>query len=215
MMEAANPLTQDILKAMNEDDLTIYASILDESDGVSVLMAQASEAKDDSCSVLLPSADTVKKLQSLEAQVGPKRNLILVNTQWKRKTDFGFFGEDEQVGFAERFEPTFYSGNLMVEGEQIRIVRSYPGPWRVFLRVEDADTGIVTWELVGEKDLTTDKPTGWDQDSANQSDGGRLFDYGQPSYREIEQMIVFMDGYKPKSMAERAAAAFTFIKDTL
>lgn len=213
MMEAASPLMQDILKRYG--DVSIQTSMLDASDGVSVLMAQAAEAKDDSCSVLLPSADTLTKLQSLEKQVGPKRNLILVNPQWKRKTDFSFFGRNEQVHFAELFEPTFICGNLIVEGDQVRFLRSYPGPWRVFLRMENVETQTVTWKQIGEKQVLLRKPAEWEQDPANQRDGGRLFDYGQPTYREIEKMIVSMDGYKPKTMTERAAAAFTFIKDTL
>ena len=213
MMEAASPLIQDILKSSG--NVSIQASMLDASDGVSVLMAQAVEAKDDSCSVLLPSADTLSKLQSLEKQVGTKRNLILVNPQWKRKTDFSFFGRNEQVQFAELFEPTYFCGNLMVEGDQVRLLRSYPGPWRIFLRMEDVETQTVTWEQIGEKQVVLEKPAAWEQDLANQRDGGRLFDYGQPTYGEIEKMILSMDGYKPKTMAERAAAAFTFIKDTL
>jgi len=215
MVEAANPVMQRIIRnSLGTEEVAIQASILDESDGVTVMMAQASEAKDDSCTVLLPSADTLSSLEMLEEQVGPKRNLILANTQWRRKSDFSFFGRDGQVQYAESFEPTFYCGNLMVEGEQIRILRSYPGPWRVFVRQEDEE-GTVTWGQIGEKQVVETKPSGWNLEQRNRGDGGRLFDYGHPTYREIEQMIVSMDGYTPKSMAERAAAAITFIKDTL
>ena len=216
MMEAARPLMQRVLE--NLGALTISTSMLDSSDGVYALFSQAKAAKDDACTVLLPSSDSVTVLQGLEAQVGPKRNLILVNAQWKRRTDFGFFGGGDQVAQVETFVPTFSCTNLMVEGDQVRVLRSYPGPWRVFLR-QNADANKegsnVVWTEIGQKEVQEDKPLDFDQDPANKRDGGKLFDYGQPSYRECETMIMAMDGYRPKSVTERAAAAITFIKDTL
>jgi hypothetical protein len=211
MAQAADPLMQDVLKNMGAQQTSI--SILDESDGVGAIMAQAEDPRSDSCTVLLPSADTVTKLQSLDNQVGSDRDLILVNTQWKRQTDFGFFGNSDQVKYIEMFVPSFYCSNLMVEGEQVRILRSHPGPWRVFLRLEEE--GVVEWRQIGDQQIVDSKPATWDKDPANKRDGGKLFDYGQPGYREIETMIVSREGFAPKSLAERASASFTFIKDTL
>jgi hypothetical protein len=211
MAESATPLIQTVLRTLGAQQLSM--SILDDSDGVGAIMAQAKDAKNDSCAVLLPSADTVKKLQALDRQVGNDRDLILVNTQWKRKTDFGFFGGRDQVTCTESFLPTFFCSNLMVEGEQVRILRSHPGPWRVFLRFEE--DGVIDWRQIGDKPLLASKPETWDSDFANSRDGGRLFDFGQPTYQEIATMITSRDEFVPKTMAERASAAFTFIKDTL
>lgn len=211
MAEAATPLMRTVLQNLGAQQMAV--SIIDESDGIGAIMAQAEDPKNDCCTVLLPSADTVTTLQSLDKQVGPGRDLILVNTQWKRKSDFGFFGGNDQVMYTEQFVPTYYCSNLMVEGEQVRILRSHPGPWRVFLRLEE--DGVVDWRQIGDKPVLEAKPTTWDKDPTNARDGGRLFDFGQPTYREIETMITSRDSFAPKSMAERAAAAFTFIKDTL
>ena len=211
MAEAAAPLMETVLRNLGAKQSAM--SILDESDGIGVIMAQAEDPKSDSCTVLLPSADTVKKLRSLDSQVGPDRDLILVNTQWKRKSDFGFFGAGDEVKYSERFWPSFFCSNLMVEGDQVRILRSHPGPWRVFLRFED--DGVVDWQQIGESAVLPSKPATWDSDPANSRDGGRLFDFGQPTYKEIGNMITSRDGFLPKTMAERASAAFTFIKDTL
>jgi hypothetical protein len=136
-----------------------------------------------------------------------------VNTQWKRRTDFGLFGRGDQVSYVESFISSFFCSNFMVEGEQARVLRSYPGPWRVFLRLENEEDGTIEWQQIGDKEVVPIKPAGWDP--ANSRDGGKLFDYGQPTYQEIETMICSREGFMPKSMAERAAAAFTFIKDTL
>jgi hypothetical protein len=185
-------------------------------------MAQAEAARDDSGSVLLPSADNMAALRNLEAQVGPVRNLLLVNSQWRRRSDFGgnsLFGDAvaEGVAFVDRFEPTFSLTNFICDGDSIRVLRVYPGPWRVFMRTDDADTGIVDWNQIGSKDVVDldQKPANWDNLQENQRDGGRLFDYGQPTYKEILDMLIASPGYKIKSPVERAATAINFIKDTL
>ena len=250
MMEAASPLIKNVMMMQPQQDpdqqdpdqsedtskmkMEIAESVIDEADGVRALFGQApsSSSKDDCCSVLLPSADTVEKLMELDQQVGPERNLIVVNSQWRRKTDFGmglaFFGNgkrDEKIQFVERFEPTFHCSNIMVEGDIIRVLRTYPGPWRVYLRVVAdenvaiaADTMSIDWVEIGSKDLVMSKTKEWESkakaDDADQ-DGGKLFDYGIPSYSEITVMITSREGYVPKSLSERAAAAFAFIKDTL
>lgn len=234
MMEAASPLVKDILKLQpvsknseEESDgnrqmasMNILERVIDEADGVRALFAQANDAKDDSCSILLPSGDTVMKLKEIDAQVGGKRNMILVNSQWRRKTDFGiafFGGREEKIRFVEQFVPTFHCSNSMVEGEIVRILRTYPGPWRVFLRVVK-ESGDVYWVNIGEKPVLDEKTAEWEQSLINNGgdyDGGRIFDYGIPTYKEIEIMISSREGYIPKSLSERAAAALVFIKDTL
>jgi Domain of unknown function (DUF1995) len=212
MAEAAFPLMKTVLRNLGAKQMDLR--IVDESDGIGAILAQADDPKKDSCTVLLPSADTIKTLQSLEEQVGLSRDMIIVNAQWQRKSDFGIFGgRDKRVFYAEKFVPSFYCSNLMVEGEQVRILRTYPGPWKVYLRSEE--DRIVIWSQIGEKPLLEEKPATWDMDPANLRDGGRLFDFGKPAYREVETMIKSQDGFAPKSIAERASAAFSFIKDTI
>lgn len=217
MMQAAKPLVQSILATAVSDKVVDFQEILlDESDGVYAILGQVTDdAKKDMCAVLLPSGDTVSMLQKLESQVGDERDLLLVNSQWKRRSDFGGFlwADDKSVTYAEGFAPTFSLTNLICEGESVRILRNYPGPWRVFIR-EDAD-GKIDWTELGQREVVDEKPADWSQQSANQRDGGRLFDYGQPSYQEIVDMLNMSPAYTPKSPAERAAAAFLFIKDTL
>jgi len=228
MMDAASPLIRDVLKlslpynetTKTKSSLDIDEGVIDEADGVRALFSRGDRPVDDSCAVLLPSADTVGKLQNLDGQVGPKRNLMLVNAQWRRKTDFGlglFGGRDEKIGFVEGFEPTFHCSNTMVEGENVRTLRAYPGPWRVFIRVVDeSDATKVDWVEIGTKDLLPSKTKEWEAAAREEGeyDGGRLFDFGIPSYREVEEMIVSREGYTPKSLSERAQSALTFIKDT-
>lgn len=211
MIEAAFPLMEDVLGNLGAEKIS--QSIIDESDGIRLMMAQATEAKDDSCTVLLPSADTIQQLESIDGQVGESRNLMLVNAQWRRRSDFGFFGRQKQVSYAETFVPTFHCSNLMFDGEQVRVLRSYPGPWRVYVREEGRAS--VGWTEIGQKDFVASKPVDWENQDANKKNGGRLFDYGQPTYQEIGEMIVGRDGYQPKTVTERAAAAFTFNKDAM
>ncbi len=223
MAEAASPLIRDMLLTQ-DTKLNIQETVIEQSDGVRALFCQGDDPKADCCAVLLPSADTADKLQELDGQVGEKRNLIVVNSQWKRKSDFGanlaFFGNkrDEKVTFVEGFEPTFHCSNVMVEGDIIRILRSYPGPWRVYLRtVDPEDEQNVDWIEIGTKEYEEEKTTTWEKKVKEQgdNDGGKIFDYGIPSYDEIADLIKNREGYVPKSLSERASSAFTFIKDTL
>ena len=203
---------------------SIQKVLLDASEGVSALLVQATKARDDACAVLLPTAETVtattaSSLYSLDEQVGPSRTLFLVNPQWRRRSDFGqsIFGTDDRAAdYAETFVPTFSLTSLICEGESIRVLRTYPGPWRVFLRQENGSAAAaVEWNQVGSKNVVETKPTDWQRQPANQRDGGILFNYGQPTYHEIVEMLQTSNDYTPKSPAERAAAAFNFIKDTL
>ena len=227
------------------DVLTIQESIIDSSDGVRALFTQApNNPKDDSCVILLPSADTVPIIQQLDKDVGEERNLCLVNSQWRRKTDFGiinnnnnnngngmfssWFGggsnndnnKSDQIAFVEGFEPTFHCTNIMVEGDIVRILRTYPGPWRVYLRIvmDENNKDSIDWVLIGTKDVLSTKTDEWDRNTEENNgnfDGGKLFDYGIPTYQEILKMIVSRDDYTPKSLTEKASSAFTFIKDSL
>ena len=213
MMEAAFPLVQSIMKGMGAVEFQQYC--LDESDGVYAILGQAEDPKQDSCAVLLPTADSIPAIQDLEKQVGPTRDLIIVNPQVKRRSDFGgFFGSgDRTAAYVEDYVPSFSLTNLICEGENIRILRNYPAPWRVYVR-DDKD-GTVEWLQLDSKDVVESKPSGWEKIERNQRDGGQLFDYGQPSYQEIAEMLNSSPNWTPKNPAERAAAAFNFIKDSL
>lgn len=237
MMQAADPLVERMIQGVmmtlptdgssnnNNQVSTFQRLLLDDSDGVYAILAQAvSSSRDDSCTVLLPSADTIHAVQELEPQVGPSRNLLIVNPQWKRRSDFlgglGFFGGGARaaatkVEYAERFVPTFSFTNLICQGESIRILRTYPGPWRVFVRKDEPADGSVDWMFLGSKPVVDVKPKDWEDRPESQRDGGRLFDYGQPTYQEITDMINNSTNYTPKSAAERALTAFNFVKDTL
>lgn len=213
MMEAAYPLMIDTLKGMGAKEF--QQVLVDASDGVYAIYGEGEQAKDDSCTVLLPSADTVSQIEELEKQVGDKRNLIIVNPQWKRKSDFGgWFGSgDKAAKYIEQFEPTFSLTNLIVEGENIRVLRTYPGPWRVFAR-QKVD-GVVEWNEVGRKEIVPEKPDNWEDLPQNKRDGGLLFAYGLPTYQEILDMLTSSPNYTPKNPAEKAMASLAFIKDTL
>lgn len=220
MMEAASPLMKDVMRSctISGNDVDINEGIIDEADGVRALFGQAEDPMEDSCVVLLPSAENFSVLKDLDEQVGSKRNLVLVNAQWRRKTDFGLslFGKrDDKIKYVESFEPTFHCSNVIVEGNICRLLRTYPGPWRVYLRtVEPQDEAVVDWIEIGTKNVLADKTGEWENKFKGQ-DGGAIFDYGIPSYGEILDMIVSREGYEPKSLSDRAASAFTFIKDTL
>lgn len=215
MMEAAYPLVKDIMKGLS-GAREFQQILLDQSDGVYAISAQAEDPKNDSCSVLLPSAESLSALKNLEGQVGDKRDFIFVNPQWKRVSDFGGFFQrgDQQAAYVETYVPTFSLTNYICEGDSVRILRTYPGPWRVFVRNED-EYGAVDWVQVGKKSFIHQKPDQWSAQPENQRDGGRIFDFGMPSYQEIAEMLRSAPGYRPKNPAERAAAAFAFIKDSL
>lgn len=242
MMEAASPLVQNLMTLSTETSIntetneneetenkaptkvSINESVIDPSDGLRALFCQAPKASEDSCALLLPSADNYQLVKKMDQEVGQNRNLVMVNSQWRRKTDFGvafFGGRDEKVSFVETFAPTYYCSNVMVDGDICRVLRMYPGDWRVYLRdMEDPNDPMssVDWIMIGSKPLLESKTAQWEIDAKEDGgdiDGGKIFDYGKPTYNEIQEMIVSREGYVPKSISERAASAFNFIKDTL
>jgi hypothetical protein len=214
-MEAAYPLVKSILNRPIQNTF-----LIDDSDGVTALMAQGTTAADDACAVVLPTAECMASViqPNLDGQVGPTRDLILFNPQYRRRSDFGraWFGRDDATAdYAETFYPTFSLTNLVCEGESIRILRAHPSPWRVFRRDERVENGEVDWVEIGQKPFLDVKPTDWNNQPDNKRDGGLLFNYGQPSYQEIAVMLTNAPDYKAKNPAERAAVAFNFIKDSL
>eukprot|EP00815_Leptocylindrus_aporus_P011509 CAMPEP_0116067344 /NCGR_PEP_ID=MMETSP0322-20121206/10947_1 /TAXON_ID=163516 /ORGANISM="Leptocylindrus danicus var. apora, Strain B651" /LENGTH=335 /DNA_ID=CAMNT_0003554121 /DNA_START=172 /DNA_END=1179 /DNA_ORIENTATION=+ len=221
MMDAASPMVSSILTQLTQkyegsSISDIRDSVIDSNDGVRALFSVASDdPKRDACAVLLPSADTISQLQSLDEQVGSKRCMIITNSQWKRKSDFGgvfgSFGTEKSISFVNNFEPIYYMTSLMVDGEQIRILRAYPGQWRVFLmKIDDIDVynqsrdGGISWVEIGTKPLS------------RQKSNGKILDFFDvPSYEEISDMIRSADGYIEKTVFERAIISANFIKDTL
>jgi hypothetical protein len=214
-MEAAYPLVKSILNRPIQNTF-----LIDDSDGVTALMAQGTTAADDVCAVVLPTAECMASViqPNLDGQVGPTRNLILFNPQYRRRSDFGraWFGRDDATAdYAETFYPTFSLTNLVCEGDSIRILCAHPSPWRVFRRDERVETSEVDWVEIGQKPFLDVKPGDWNNQPDNKRDGGLLFNYGQPSYQEIAVMLTNAPDYKAKNPAERAAVAFSFIKDSL
>jgi hypothetical protein len=107
---------------------------------------------------------------------------------------------------------------MFCQGESIRILRAFPGSWTVFVQIgiNTADgSNTIEWRQVGTKDVIVAKPSDWQNRPENKRDGGVLFNHGQPTYQEVAEMLNNSDNYTPKSPAERAAAAFTFLKDSL
>lgn len=212
-MEAASPLVRTILMGLADSagSVNLYESVIDESDGVRAIFAQVGENPvKDSCAVLLPGAETLNVIKDLDKQVGKERDLILVNVEWRNRNDFSFFGRGAQVDYVESYIPTYSCSSLMVEGNQVRVIRGHSGPWRVYLLIEPRTSDEkINWIEIGMKVFKSNKE-GWEADGKVM-----LFDYGRPSYKEIEQMIVTREGYVPKTITERAMAAVSFIKDTL
>lgn len=211
MIAAARPLISDVLRGLGGGGATLDEFPVDESDGIVALVCRAEKAADDSAAVLLPTAECVKAVRGLSDQVGMERNLLLVNPQYRRRADFPLFGGAAGVEYVGGFAPTFSCTSLMVEGEQVRVIRAYPGPWRVFILVqvseEKGEKGI-DWVEVGSKEVTA--PVG-----EKSVDRMGMVSYGKPSYQGIEEMITSQEGYVPKNVVERATVAVTFIKDTL
>jgi hypothetical protein len=117
--------------------------------------------------------------------------------------------------YAEGFVPTFWLASMICEGESVRILRTFQGLWRIYLRTFDSDDGSVDWRLVGRQAFVDHKPGDWGARPENQRDGGKLFDNGNPTYKHVVNMLQSSQEHAPKNPAERAATAFDFIKGSL
>jgi len=198
--QACEPMVISLLKKLaklDEDDLNeneqktttqpqILSQVIDADDAVGVLQAQSSDPKKDKLAVIFPNTESIKVLKQLSESAG-NRLKLLVNPQWKRVADFGFFGQQDAKKFLEPYERSYHIQSLLVYGRSVRLLRRYPDPWQLFSFDEKTGDSTLIHVFQEGKDV--------------------------PEYKVIEDILDRK--YGRMSVAERIQQSTDFIKDTL
>uniref|UniRef100_A0A6T7UQQ4 DUF1995 domain-containing protein n=2 Tax=Pyramimonas obovata TaxID=1411642 RepID=A0A6T7UQQ4_9CHLO len=185
MFKAAAPMVEEILRNILGvmDKGGCRTEILDQADAIGLWDGKGIAA------VLFPTADTVDEIMDL-AKKDRSRPIITVNKQWTYGqviSDFGFGPwRERRESFINSFEPAYCLKSFRVLGENVRILRGYPGTWKVYAISEAGEA-----ELVGDQDA-------------------------QPTYKELEAMLRAREGsISNQSIFQRLSAEFKFNADSL
>jgi len=131
---AALPMVESfllVLKSVEGLRGRITAEFLDESDCVGAWQSERLSA------VLFPTAETIPSLQRIDDALSGRRLNLIINPQWQLNgqiiSDFGFGNSRRQAEkFISSLEYVYYLQRLRVMGDEIRVLRCYPGQWQIY-----------------------------------------------------------------------------------
>lgn len=132
--KAAKPVVSSLLNGLiegeaAEDDSAYQKYFLDEGDATGVW------EQDKIALVLFPTAESLPSIENL-ANIN-ERPLLLLNPQWQAGqviSDFGL-GErrKQRENFVQSFSNVYFLKQIRILGEDVRLLKSYPGIWQVFV----------------------------------------------------------------------------------
>uniref|UniRef100_A0A0D6QZW1 DUF1995 domain-containing protein n=1 Tax=Araucaria cunninghamii TaxID=56994 RepID=A0A0D6QZW1_ARACU len=132
--KAAVPVVSSLLNGIIEDeaaaaDNSYKIYFLDEGDATGVW------EKDEIALVLFPTAESLPAIENLEKI--KNRPLLLLNPQWQAGqviSDFGFGEQRKQrEKLVESFSTVYFLKQVRILGEDVRLLKTYPGDWQVFV----------------------------------------------------------------------------------
>eukprot|EP00877_Chromochloris_zofingiensis_P011974 jgi/Chrzof1/702/Cz01g25120.t1 len=186
--KAALPLIEGLLKQLKKVEGLqgpLNAEIWDQGDAVGAWYGDKLGA------VLFPTASTLNKLRDLADGSQQPGVLLIVNPQWELKgnviNDFGFGQrKDRALQFIDTFEHTYYVKQQRVYGDDLRVLRAFPGKWHVY-----AVNAAGTPQLLSSTDQL-------------------------PSYKNIEAILrAWPESNTNKSWLDRLKGEYDFNKNTL
>lgn len=145
--KAATPVVSTLLEGLIDtqelaQENTTKTYILDDGDAVGVWESEKVVL------VLFPNADCLEKVKTLDNESG--RLLLLVNPQWQGGqviSDFGFGAQRKQrEEFVTRFNIVYYLKQLRILGEDVRVLKCYPGKWQIFVVDSKGDSDCIAVE---------------------------------------------------------------------
>jgi len=157
LFNIASPLTRNLLRRLNDAAPQLQEQRLDESgvDGISLWMAQYSQAKDDVSAFVQPNTEVIDSVAQICKSAGP-RLVLIVNPQWRETADgYDLLGSKEgllgQIGNflggtagARKevsdlgFEDTYLIQQYVVRGDDCQIIKAFPYPnWVVYTSTDD------------------------------------------------------------------------------
>lgn len=109
----------------------ITAEFLDETDCVGAWQSEKLSA------VVFPTAETIPSLQRIDNALSGERLSLIINPQWQLNgqviSDFGFGTQRRRAEtFINSLEYVYYLQRIRIMGDEVRVLRCYPGKWQVY-----------------------------------------------------------------------------------
>ncbi|KAK9822774.1 hypothetical protein WJX74_007606 [Apatococcus lobatus] len=132
---AARPTVERFLMALKQKDGLqgrLAAEWLNETDCVGAWQSEQLAA------VLFPTADSLGELRNIQLDGLDQRLMMVINPQWSTSgqivSDFGF-GQARQDAekLVRSFQDIYSLRRMSVNGDEVRLLHCYPGPWQVML----------------------------------------------------------------------------------
>nr|XP_024394691.1 uncharacterized protein LOC112291477 isoform X2 [Physcomitrium patens] len=187
--KAGAPLVSTLLRGLldtasaQKKDGGCRTYIIDDSDAV------GGWESDEIAAVLFPTPETLDAVEALASV--PHRPLLLVNAQWQPGqivSDFGFGARKKaREDLVNTFEVVYFLKRSRILGEDVCLMRRYPGDWQVFVIDEAGGTN----ECVG-------------------------VESERPSYRRLEEILKSRKGSKAgQGWFDRLVGEFKFNQKSL
>jgi len=124
----------------------VQDSVLDAEDACGLLTGQGATPADDAALMLFCGCDQLEQLEKVDRMCGDDRLLILLNPQFRRLSDFGFFerGRATKSFFERGFVTTYAFEEFACRGEDAKVVGEWGDGgrslWKASVMLSDADT---------------------------------------------------------------------------
>ncbi|EIE25438.1 hypothetical protein COCSUDRAFT_13233, partial [Coccomyxa subellipsoidea C-169] len=182
--KAGQPMVESLLRSLKKDEALqgpLSARILDQGDAVGAWTSPRLAA------ILFPTPETLK--QACTCGQMPC-DTLMINPQWQPGNLVNDFGigpwRRRSEDFVASFEEVYILKQMRIAGDNVRLLRTYPGGWQVYLAPEGQAPELITV-------LDT-----------------------RPSYKELEDLLRATEGSNAgKTWVERIKGEFAFNKDSL
>jgi len=112
--------------------------VLSSEDACALLIQEGPAPALDCAAVVFPGVDQLQDLKRVDSMV-TGRLLLIVNPQFRRVEDFGFWRKQEaEAAVFARFEQGFSFEEFSCRGEQVKLTYDFPTGWRSFAALDEA-----------------------------------------------------------------------------
>ena len=137
--QAIAPMVGELLKNIGTDDKAdVRQRIIEDADAVVVLSTEGAQA------MVFPTAETLPELKNIAGKGKNSGPLALVNSQIRTNNDGSNLISDLGIGpwkkkneeFLAQFEQVYWLSEQRIQGETVRLLKSYQQPWQLFVLTE-------------------------------------------------------------------------------
>ena len=187
--QAIAPMVGELLRNIGTDEKAeVRQRMIEEGDAVVVLSTEGAQA------MVFQTADTLPELKAIAGKDKKSGPLALVNSQIRTNNDGSNLISDLGIGpwkkkneeFLAQFEQVYWLSEQRIQGETVRLLKSYQQPWQLFVLTE----------------MTADKVPDIECVKAFKT---------RPTYQELEKLLMSREGsVAAMSIIDRVKREATF-----